>query len=331
MLGRRRATGREGRDAVAEKNTCAVVIPTHDRPESVRQLLSSLATDAGPSLAEVIVVDDSRTSALRRDDFPALDLHIVRLEERTFMTHARNVGLARVRSEFVYVVDDDNVCDPSTLDHPLSLLASTPGIVAVMPAVVYHRRPDLVWVYATPFRPGRWGFDLIGRNQPRNPAWEDRILPTDALPNAVVFRRDALAAVEGYDERLPVGSSGDLCQRLKARGGRVHADTFARTRHDVEPPGITAFWGAHSIDPARQYHDKHDWYVFQRRLRGDDSAFAARALVHSAPFLASSLIAFALRPDAHAASLVVSMGRGVLGGLRDAGREAGSEGYKPSG
>jgi len=314
-----------------EPASCAVVIPTHERRTQLFALLGSLATHAGSRLAEVVVVDDSRVPTLRREDFPGLDLHVVRLEERTFISHARNVGLARVRSEFVYVVDDDNVCDPTTLPHPLAGLVGHRTVAALMPSVLYHRRPDLVWVYSTPFRPGRWAFELVGRNRPRDPALEDRWLPTDALPNAAVFRRDALASIGGYDERLPVSSTADLCQRLKSAGWAVWADSFAHTRHDVEPPGTAAFWAEHSVDPARQYFDKHDWFVFQRRVHAGSPAYSARALFRAAPFLTTSLIAFLLRPEAKSGSLALAMGRGVVGGLRDAAGPAGDVPYRPSG
>ncbi len=276
-------------------------------------------------------MDDSSEPTVHREEFPGLDLRVVRLEERSFISRARNVGLAHVRSEFVYVVDDDNLCDPSTLAHPLSSLREDRSIGGLMPAVVYHRRPDLVWVYATPFRRDRWGFVLVGRNLPRDPAWENRRLPTDALPNAAVFRTDTLESLGGYDERMPVSSTADLCQRLKAAGWGVWADTHARTRHDVEPPGARGFWGEHSVDPARQYFDKHDWFLFQARVHGRGPGFSTRALLHAAPFLATSLLGFALRPDARTHALALAMGRGVLGGLRDAARDGGFGRYNPSG
>jgi GT2 family glycosyltransferase len=307
------------------------VIPTHERRPQLGALLTSLVAHASVPLSEVVVVDDSREPSVRVEDFPTLGLRVVRPEGRTFISRARNLGLAQVRSEFVYVVDDDNRCDPSSLPHPLADLGRDRTLGALMPSVLYHRRPELVWVYATPFRHDRWAFDLIGRNLRRNALWENRRLPTDALPNAAVFRTDALRAVGGYDERMPVSSTADLCQRLKSAGWGVGADSSAFTRHDVEPPGGAAFWAEHSTDPARQYFDKHDWFVFQRRVHADGSVFTARALAHAAPFLLTSTLAFLLRRDARTRPLTLAMGRGVLGGLRDAAREAGASAYRPSG
>jgi GT2 family glycosyltransferase len=296
---------------------CAVVIVSHERPERLRALLRSLTSHARALLAEVVVVDDSKLPSLRRDEFPELDLRVIHPESRVFVSEARNRGLAEVRSEFVFIVDDDNVADSSTLVHPLSLLASRPEIAALMPSVLYLTRPNLVWVYATPFRPDRWHFELIGRNRPRNPALEGRLLPTDALPNAALFRRDVLRSLGGYDaRRFPVSSTADLCQRLKAAGHGVWADSGAITYHDVEPPESLHYGAAHATDPQRIYYDKRDWFEFQRSIRVGESAFAVRALWHSSRGLAASFVGFVLRPEARVLPLTYQMARGVRDGLR---------------
>jgi glycosyltransferase involved in cell wall biosynthesis len=308
-----------------------VVVPTYRRPERLAALLESLASVAELPLGRVIVVDDSPEPSVRNDRFPTLDLRVVRGDRREFMSEARNRGLGLLDEEFVLMIDDDNVVVRETFDHPLELLSTHPRVAAVMPSVLYRSRPDLVWVYACPFAPGRWTFDLVGRNRPRDRAWEDRLLPTDALPNAAFFRRDRLVAIGGYDPGLRVSSSADLCQRLKGAGGEVVADTFARTFHDVEPPGATAFWAAHGVDVDRTFHERRDWFVLQRRLHPAAPAFGLRALFHAAPFLASSGLAYALRADARAARLVVATAGGVVRGLRDAARDRGGVGYGPFG
>lgn len=294
-----------------------VVIPTHERPRRLRDLLRSLATHFRDQVGRVVVVDDSRAPSLRPQDVPELDVTVVRPDHRVFISEAKNLGLGRVDEEFVLVVDDDNVLDPSTLVHPLELVRAEAKVAAVMPSVLYLSRPELVWVYATPFRPGRWTFDLIGRNRPRDPNLESRILPTDALPNAALFRRDALRAVGGWDPALPVNSSADLCRRLKDAGHEVWADSHAMTYHAVEPPGTTAYWAQHSVDHDRLYYEMHDWAVYQRRVHHDPSGFVPRALWHAAPFVLSSLLAFTLRKDARFFSLGAQVGRGLVAGLRD--------------
>ncbi len=296
--------------------SCAVVIVTHERPTQLRALLQSLRTHAGVT-GEIVVVDDSKAPTLPSSDFPELDLRVVHLDHRVFISEARNVGLGQTDSEFVFVVDDDNVVGPTTLPHPLELLRANPKIAALMPSVLYLTRPNLVWVYATPFRPDRWHFELVGRNRPREVALERRLLPTDALPNAAIFRRDVLRSLGGYDaRRFPVSSTADLCQRLKLAGHEVWADSGAMTYHDVEPPESLHYGAAHAVDPMRIYYDKRDWFEFQRGIRPGERGFAVRALWHSSRGLAASFLGFALRPEARIVPLTIQMARGVRDGLK---------------
>ncbi len=309
-----------------------VVIPTRDRSARLARLLDSLAAHAASELGDVIVVDDSTDPTVRGEDHPDLRIRVVRPGERTFISRARNLGLARVTAEYVAVLDDDNVVGATTLGRPTAAMIADREIGAVMPSVLYLRRPDLVWVYATPFRAGRWGFELIGRDRPRDPVLEGRLLPTDALPNAAIYRSDALRPLGGFDERMPVSSTADVCQRLKAAGHAVWADSGAFTFHDVEPPGTPGYWGAHAQDPDRLYFDVHDWFVLQRRVHADAPAFAPRACYHAAPFLLSSLVALALRRDARVLPTATALVRGVGGGLRAAEADrSGPVRYRPAG
>jgi GT2 family glycosyltransferase len=301
-----------------------VVIPTHERLGKLHALLASLDQHAGEGLGEVIVVDDSVRPSVAPHDFPNLRLRLLRLERRILTSEARNRGLRESRSEFVLAIDDDNVIGPDTVRHPLDHLESHPGTAAVMPSVLYRSRPDLVWVYATPFRPDRWHFELLGRNRPRDPGLEGRLWATDALPNAVFLRTDVGRSQDWYDERrFPVSSSADFCQRLKREGHDVWADASAFTYHDVEPPGAPGFAAAHSIDPVRLYFDKRDWYVFQHGIRPRERAFAVRALWHSAGSLGGSFASFLIRPDAPVILLTVQMIRAVRDGLASGSQSPG--------
>ena len=298
-----------------------VVVPTYRRRPQLVELLRSLVAVSRSVVGKVVVVDDSPEASVRPQEFPELDLRVVADERRRFISAARNRGLAELDGEFVLMIDDDNVVSAETFDHPLRVLQEDPAVWAVMPAVRYRTRPDLVWVYACPFAPGRWKFDLVGRNRPRDPALEHRLLPTDALPNAAFFRRDRLVEVGGYDPRLPVNSSSDLCRKLKDAGGVVVADTYAWTYHDVEPPGTAGFWAAHGVDAERTLWEKRDWFVLQRRLHPGAVAFPLRALAHALPFLGASALAYVLRTDAAAGPLLRAMGAGVVRGLRDSSLE----------
>ena len=235
---------------MVQKAQVTIVVPTHERPAKVRALLESIRRHRGDKIDSVIVVDDSAHPSDLTPEFPDLRLEHLRLPRRAFISRAKNLGWRKARTEYVFFIDDDNVIDSGTIDGVYAAISGDADIGAVMPSVMYKARPDLVWVYATPFRGGSMKLDLMGRNLPRNPKLENRLVETNTLPNASMVRREALEEVGGFDERLVINSSMDLALRLKAKGWKVRAYTGAFTYHDVEPPGKLGWWAAHgAADP----------------------------------------------------------------------------------
>jgi len=85
----------------------SVVITTYNRSELLPRAIES-ALNAGTDL-EVIVVDDCST-----DDTPEVCAHIpgiryVRLDANRGLANARNVGIAESSSEFIALLDDDDL------------------------------------------------------------------------------------------------------------------------------------------------------------------------------------------------------------------------------
>ena len=305
---------------VAVESRVSIVIPTHDRPERLRALLSSLEAVADTRVESIVVVDDSATPSRPEEEFRDLPIKHLVVERRLFISRAKNLGWRATRSPFVFFIDDDNVVTRDTFEAPLALLAATPDVGAVVPAVLYRRRPDLVWVYATPLAPGRWGHTLVGRNHPRDPRLEGRLYDTDALPNASLVRRSALEAIGGFDERLEVNSSADAALRLKAKGWRVVADSAAFIQHDVEPPGRAGYWARHgAADPDRVYREVRDWFVLMRSLHASERLFPFRATWHALGFLLPNGMAYLVRDGPRGRLAFRQLVRGYLMGLRVAG------------
>ena len=305
--------GRIGRGM--EEPSLDVVIVTRDRPLRLAALLGDLSEGAYRPRT-ITLVDDSPQPSDWSKSFPTLPLQTLRPSRRTFISAAKNAGARGGTAPFVAFVDDDNRLPPDVLPTLVRDLETHPDWGAVMPGVVYHQRPELVWVYATPFRPDRWEFDLVGRNHPRQAPLEHRYLPTDALPNLSVVRRSGMEAVGGFDEGFPVNSSADLCQRMKSAGWVVQADTGVLTRHDVEPPGTPGYWAEHAVvDPYRARHEVADWFRFHRRWGPAGPGFAARASARALRFLLPTIVAAAIRPVPHRLRLMVSLGQGYRDGL----------------
>jgi GT2 family glycosyltransferase len=291
-----------------------LVIPTHDRPYKLRNLLTSIRQNWNSEIASIIVIDDSE---IKPDlvEYGDLKLQHVKVNSRIFISRAKNIGWRRARTEYVYFIDDDNIISELSLTPILNIIRGSDRIGALMPAALYKSRPDLVWVYATPFLNRRLALNLVGRNLPRNLSLENLLLKTDALPNASLVRRRALEEVNGFDERLVVNSSLDFTQRLKVRGWKVGAYTGAHIYHDVEVPGRIGWWAAHgSVDPQRVRYELRDWFLIMKRLHSGERLLKVRSIVQSFRFVLPNTLAYLLRGRSRA-RLIQSILIGYLEGI----------------
>lgn len=101
----------------------AVVIPTRNRAELLRRAVASVE-----DRAEVVVVDDGST-----DQTPDVGRELaergvtyLRLEGRNGPGHARNVGVAAVRSELILFLDDDDAVLPGGVERIVAVADSHP-------------------------------------------------------------------------------------------------------------------------------------------------------------------------------------------------------------
>lgn len=313
----RRGGERRSMTSVPGTERFSVAVVTRGRADKVRKLLQSLGSTVGSGgLERVVLVDDSPDPldlGPLKDELPLSYFHS---GERLHISRAKNRALREIRTPWVFYIDDDNVVLPGTLEGALRVVSQAPwNLAALQLSAVYRDRPDLVWVYATPFREDHWGFELVGRNRSRDPRWEGRLLPTDALPNASLLRTQALREVGGFDEALPVNSSADLCRRLKRAGWAVLAHTGSILLHDVPPPGVPGYWAAHSNDPDRTFHEVRDWFVFQRRVHAGERIVSGRALWHSFPFLLAIPLGLLLLRKPGMISVLAAMTRGTRDGI----------------
>lgn len=196
-------------------NVC-VVTPVLDDADGLAALLASL----DPGL-QVVVVDDGSAEPLAaaKDD---RDITVLRNDQPTGPGAARNRGWRSVDAELIAFVDADARPTADWLANLLGHFDDT-DIAAVAPRVMAEPGTTTLARYELTQSPLDLGPEL-GRVQQRT---RISYVPTAAL----VVRRSALEALDGFDESMRVGEDVDFIWRLNDAGLGVRYEPRSTVTH----------------------------------------------------------------------------------------------------
>ncbi|MGK5552827.1 HAD-IIIA family hydrolase [Actinomadura kijaniata] len=205
----------------------SVVVPTVGRPSLgvlLEALLKSLAAAPGPGPREILVVDDRPApgAPLPLPDAAGPVLRVLRSGGRG-PAAARNVGWRAATGRWTVFLDDDVV--PSD-----GWAADLAADLAGLPADVGGSQGRVTVPLPPGRRPTDWERNTAGLE---SAAW---------ITADMAYRRDALVATGGFDERFPRAfrEDADLALRVQDAGCRLVRGR-RRTAHPVRPAG---FWAS---------------------------------------------------------------------------------------
>lgn len=202
--------------------TVDFVIPVYDDTARLDRCVASVGRSA-----PVIVVDDgSATAGAVAEVARRHGARLIRRSRNAGPAAARNAGAAQCTAAVIAFVDSDAVVDVTTL-RSLAAHFSDPLVAAVAPRVrPLTKGGGVLGVIARHWSP----LDLGPSAGPVVATGRIAYVPSTVL----LVRRDALAAVGGFEESLRYGEDVDLVWRLVAAGGRVRYDPSVTVRH-AEP------------------------------------------------------------------------------------------------
>jgi len=201
----------------------SVIIPVHNRPQSLRRaVLSVLAQrDIRPEDLEVIVVDDASSMPPNVEAFGPRVI-AVRLAQNGGPATARNAGIVRSSGTYIAFLDSDDVWLPDKLARQRARFEAlvTPATRAARALVSSVYMPDR-FTGAIEARIPRPASDL-----------DDFATGCWFLPGSTLFlARDAFApeATGLFDARLRRLEDLDWFLRFGLRSGRLHVDDAVTT------------------------------------------------------------------------------------------------------
>jgi mycofactocin system glycosyltransferase len=207
-----------------------VLIPVRDRIPELRRCLAAL----GRHYPVLVVDDGSRDPAAVARVVAGHGADLVRHVRNQGPAAARNTGLARIRTEFVALLDSDCVAPHGWIEALAAQLAD-PLVAAAAPRIR---------AIAPPTTSGRYtaacgALDLGARPARVAPLTRVSYVPTAALLVRRAALVDSTSTGAPFDVQLRYGEDVDLVWRLHDTGWRVRYDPTVEVGH-AEPDSWSA-------------------------------------------------------------------------------------------
>lgn len=189
----------------------SIIIPNLNSPLVGRTITALKAQGAGPP-AEIIVVGLDGPGLIKEDE----QVRFISTGRPVGPATARNIGLGRAKGECLFFIDADCIPAADWLAQLLPYLEQE--VCAVGGAVAFGR--ENLWALAD-------NLASFHEYLPSRKAGPRPYLPTINLG----VRREAVAAVGGFDESLPTAEDLDFTVRLYRRGYRLYFIPSAVVHH----------------------------------------------------------------------------------------------------
>jgi glycosyltransferase involved in cell wall biosynthesis len=185
----------------AEEMTVAVIIPTFNYAHFLADAITSVLAQTHPA-DEIIVVDDGSTDDPGTIVAKFADVRLIQQKNRG-LSAARNTGLWNCKASHVVFLDADDRLLPNAIEAGVACIANYPDCAFVYGGCRFITKDGHSW-FRIPKPIDEPACVAFLRYQ------------IDGIMN-VLFRRDYLLAVDGFDEAIRRFEDRDIYLRLAAR------------------------------------------------------------------------------------------------------------------
>jgi GT2 family glycosyltransferase len=204
-----------------------VIVATHDRPESIRRLLASLAPELATGSREIIIAENGTPTPMQLsvEGAPLKHLH----EPRAGKCRIQNRAIGDATGELLVFLDDDLAVAPGYLAAVEEFFDTHREFAAMKGRILPAEDPEK-----------KVGPMAVYLDLPIADHGDEVIEVRGVLGANMAFRTDAIARVGPFDERLGPGAGGheeetEMSQRLRRAGFRIGYAPKALVYHEVDP------------------------------------------------------------------------------------------------
>jgi GT2 family glycosyltransferase len=188
-----------------------VVIPVYgERSEALAATLSACAKQTYP-IARIFVVDDGSPEPVSHSGWahPSAQICLLRLPKNLGISGARNAAIERSNAALLACVNTEVLPDPDWLASCADHLLTHADVGACYTRLVSASPDRILTQWRMRFLEAKFG-DQSGVSE-------------FAPGHAVLFRKEALDVVGGYDVRYRLHhEDSDICQRMRKSGWKTH-------------------------------------------------------------------------------------------------------------
>jgi glycosyltransferase involved in cell wall biosynthesis len=201
----------------------SVVVVTHNRPEDVKETVTSLLNQSFEP-AEIILVDDTSDPPVNLN-IDSEKLKIVRFDNEVGLSNARNCGISLARGEYVAFIDDDAIASKHWLEKIWEYTNKGFDILGGPIKPLYEAPP-----------PDWWDDEILGSYAGIGNTYTKQIWGTNMVFRQEIFRkigkfRPDLGRNKG---KLLSHEERDLIEQATKRGHKISFVPGAQVFHKVK-------------------------------------------------------------------------------------------------
>lgn len=180
----------------------SVIIPTYKRPDILERAVDSVKNQTYSNV-EIIVVDDANDPKVRQVFQNDERVILLVNEENKGGCYSRNRGLKASKGEYINFLDDDDILYPEKIERQVELFLKNPNEVQNLGFVTCHTND------------GRTG-EIIAKKNTLRGNIHRLLLRKFSLTGieTVLYLKEALLAVDGFDEEMVSSQEYDLLIRV---------------------------------------------------------------------------------------------------------------------
>ena len=181
-------------NAICISELVSIVIPTYARPDNLVRAIESVLSQTYKPI-EIIVVDDNGRGTPYQVETESVLKPYIDKNQVKYLTHeknkngsaARNTGFRASRGEYVCFLDDDDVFTPTKIEKQVARLEEAREFDACYcNTKIFGKKRDIEWHCELE---GDLSLQILMRKNHFN-------------SSAVLFRREAIEDINGWDERF---------------------------------------------------------------------------------------------------------------------------------